>query len=391
MQVSRRGRLEPFVACAANLQPPPTTLLQRLHPRCLLLSPAAQTATYFGTTASTTSTRSIWGTGSTHASSPEGGRALTFWGSWPNAPCNASPWNYTIANHEFSTPAGTVISAFQPQCGDSAQSGGPSIEADVITDGGDRLHLIRTTADSRGPFAPFGPDGQPPSSANKHIAASYVAFNPPWRNTVANRTRPWGAGAGDRLRMAIRCNQSVAAVELPESAQQQLQQVVTVTLVNEDCDPASSSTFGQIELNLKTFLSGVHAKNPDSDATAFNDGGQGGLLSIVGPINGKGQVTMLAARGKRVEAYTSWGSPTQNSTFESTTFQVEVLWSHWLHLLDAVTDGDPAATFGQKWDVPNSWVLLRAGYGQENYNPVPASQSTIEGYFYSLEVISTAA
>ena len=39
---------------------------------------------------------------------------------------------------------------------------------------------------------------------------------------------------------------------------------------------------------------GIHAYNASSDATAFNDGGQGGLIVIVGPINAYGRTTQLS-------------------------------------------------------------------------------------------------
>jgi hypothetical protein len=51
------------------------------------------------------------------------------------------------------------------------------------------------------------------------------------------------------------------------------------------------ASYCQISFNVKTHISGVHAYTPASDATSFNDGGQGGLIVVLGPINSNGLTT----------------------------------------------------------------------------------------------------
>ena len=95
--------------------------------------------------------------------------------------------------------------------------------------------------------------------------------------------------------------------------------------------------------------------------------------------------------GVRYDAWTSWGAGTRASGFNLTKFQVEVTWSQFQQLLVGVTeeDGDPSAVYGPRWNSTDAWVLLRAGYGQENYNR-GTTTSVLEGLFQSLEVLSLA-
>ena len=77
----------------------------------------------------------------------------------------------------------------------------------------------------------------------------------------------------------------------------------------------------------------------------------------------------------------------QSAPYGLRDFRVEITWRQFQGVLRSVTAGDPAPVFGDSWSVPENWVLLRAGYGQENFNN-SSSTSTIEGYFTSLEVVS---
>jgi hypothetical protein len=210
--------------------------------------------------------------------------------------------------------------------------------------------------------------------------------------------RPWDADYTDltRLRVAIRSSQAVTAAVIPVPAEQQLQQVINLCFINELCDIANSSSYCQICFNLKTHISGVNSYSPSDDATSFNDLGQGGLIAVVGPINSAGRTTNFSFGGSRTPAYTSWGAATQAGVFALTTFQVEISWGHFQGILGAVTGGDVGRVFGPQARNRSAWVLLRAGYGQENYNKEPAAANvaaetstgfpTIEGLFESLEV-----
>jgi hypothetical protein len=354
--------------------------------------PLELTPTYFKAVASTVRTNSSWGTATTHAPRVESTRALTFWGHFVAGSCataNVAPvWGFT-ARHNFTTPLGIVDTAFYPNC---AGLFGPSLEADIIH-AGTPNHLIRTNAAVNGPFAAFGPAGQNPSGANARIAATYVDFNPRYQSSFANRMKPWSASYTDpaRLRVAIRVTQSVTQASIPQPAVQQLQQVINLCFINEKCNLTASSSFCQISFNIKTHISGVHAYTPSSDARAFNDAGQGGLIVIVGPINSKGLNTSFkGAAGERTSVWSSWGAATQASTFAETKFQVETTWVQFQAVLRGVTEGDPAPVFGEAWNDRSAWVLLRAGYGQENFNNGNVT-STVEGMFESMELISVGS
>ena len=360
-------------------------------------TPLVLTPTLFRATGATQRVNSSWGVATTHAPQPENYRSLTFWGHFVREPCDRKVWGFTAAH---TLPHASVTSAdarsgpgFYPQCGDAF---GPSFEADVLEPDGTPTHLVRTQASAAGPFAQYSVEGQNPSGANKFIAATYTDFNPKWSSGIPNRMRPWGAAiskspatAGE-LRAIIRAKQSVTLVDLSQPAVQQLQQDVSLCFINERCDRAVSRSFCQIVFNVKTFIAGVHAYTPSSDATAFNDGGQGGLIAVVGPINMPGlPTTFHNASGVQQSSWTSRGSATQSVEFSRRTFAIEITWKQFQAVLLSVTDGDPEPVFGAagEWAVPGNWVLLRAGYGQENYNN-GTGMSTIEGKFESLEVES---
>lgn len=86
-------------------------------------------------------------------------------------------------------------------------------------------------------------------------------------------------------------------------------------------------------------------------------------------------------------AWTSWASPTQLQSFQEKTFQIEMSWVQFQALLMNVTNNNPASVFGNRWNDPQAWILLRIGYGQENYNKSSAS-SLIEGLFESVEILA---
>ena len=344
---------------------------------------------HFMATASTVRVNSSWGTANTHAPHPENFRSLTFWGHFVDGPCStaavAPVWGFT-AKHKFTgAPSGE---AFYPDCGGLY---GPSLEADIV-ESGTAAHLIVTESTRSGPFSGFGAHGQNPSGANAHIAATYVDFNPQFQPQYANRMKPWSATYSDpsRLRVAIRVNQSVVLSLIPQPSLQQLQQVLHVCFINEMCDSSTSSSYCQISFNIKTHISGAHAYVPGSDATAFNDNGQGGLIVVVGPINHKGLSTNMSTSRGNIVTWTSWGLSTQSGTFEQGTFQVEITWDQFQSVLLAVTDENPIAVFGDEWNNRSAWVLLRSGYGQENWN-VGNTTSSVRGLFQSMELMSVGS
>jgi hypothetical protein len=382
-----RLRLLPFalilgatLACGG----PDDDALEDASGAAIVRTPLSLRPTYFGATGATVRAASSWGTASTGAPQPQSTRSLTFWGRFVSAPCSSTAWGFNVA-HALTTPLGTVDAAYYPECGGVY---GPSVEADVLVSGTPN-HLLRTVSRAAGPFTGFSAAGQNGSGANAYIQGAYVDFNPRWDSGYASRMKPWSASYTnlDRLRVAIRGYQSVTQASIPQPTVQQLQQVMRVVFINERCDRAMSRSYCQIEFNVKTHVSGVNAYSPGSNATAFNDQGQGGLIAVVGPINTTGRSTDLVNAQGRRSAWTSWATATRATTFGRSLFQIEISWSQFQAVLNAVTANNPAPVFGSAWNDRNAWVLLRAGYGQENYNRGNTT-STIEGLVENLEVIS---
>lgn len=351
-------------------------------------TPLKLTPTDFLATGTTQRTASAWGTdfSQSRPSQPQNQRSTVIWGRWTSGPCTTSPWGYTVS-HSLTSPLGPVDGAYWPDCRGTY---GPSYEADIVI-GGKLQHVLHTLAQSSGPYSTFGAAGQPPSGSNKYIEASYAEFDPSWQSTYTNRMRPFGASYTDidRLRVALRTYQSVTQATLTNASAQQLQQVMTTTFINEQCTPSQSRSYCQIAFNMKTLLKGVNARPPSGDVTIVSDPGQGGLIVVWGPINTTANSNAFNGPFGRKNAWTSWGAGTQAGTFGETMFQVEISWNQFLDVLRAATAGDPASVFGASWNVPSSWVLIRAGYGQENYNTT-STMSLVEGAFDSLEIISVA-
>jgi hypothetical protein len=364
-------------------------------------APLVLTPSLFRATGATQRANSSWGVGTTRAPEPENYRSLTFWGHFVNEPCANKTWGFTgrhllPTTHASVLPKGSEDCGYYPQCEDTY---GPSFEADIFEPDGTPTHLVRTQASAAGPFAQYSIQGQNPSGANKYIAATYSDFNPKWKVGFPSRMRPWGGtstsssspgNSSRELRAIIHAKQSVTVATLSQPAVQQLQQDVNLCFINERCNRTASRSFCQIVFNIKTFIAGVHAYTPSSDATAFNDGGQGGLIAVVGPVNLAGEPTNFHnATGAQQTAWTSRGSATQSVGFSRRTFAIEVTWAQFQDVLLSTTGGNPGPVFGEsgEWAVPQNWVLLRAGYGQENYNN-GTGVSVIEGRFEMLEVAS---
>ena len=78
----------------------------------------------------------------------------------------------------------------------------------------------------------------------------------------------------------------------------------------------------------------------------------------------------------------------QTDAFErQQSFCVEISWAQFRGVLLSVTAGEPVGVFGEEWATPANWVLLRAGWGQENYNN-GSTVSVIEGTFGGLQIAS---
>jgi hypothetical protein len=277
------------------------------HAESTTWTPLVLNTTYFGATASTVRTNSSWGTAHTAAPAPLSTRSLTFWGAFKES-C-ALVWGFNV---ERQLPHTSAV-AFYPQC-DPAATGaryGPSVEADIVLpstataaattptgvaalplpsskDDGASTHFIRTVAGVDGPFIPYTAAGQAPSGANKHIAATYVDFNPAYLSTVLNRMKPWGAvhTNNTRLRMCVRVQQAVSTAIIPEPSISQLQQVATVTIINEQCNEQTSvrcSLLNRILHSQHTCdriarLSGCPPPPPDNCHHEFRPNTEGFLL-----------------------------------------------------------------------------------------------------------------
>ncbi len=322
---------------------------------------------------------SVWGIESYPEAVPQSTRSTVFWGRFQNNAC-ASPGYGANALHPLAVPGIPVFQALYPECNGSY---GPSVDADVYAHDAPQ-HLLRSEIRPGGAFQSFGQAGQNATGANAYIHAAYTSFNTPWRSNVPNRMRPWSGPSTnpDLIRFALIIEESVTKAVLEDPSRQQLQQVLWMNVINESCDIASSSSFCQIQLNFKTYIRGVGAYTTFDEGSAFNDGGQGGLIAVVGPIAANGQSTSVSGSS----AWTSWGSQTQVTAFADKKFQVEMSWNQFQQLLRNVTSGNPASVFGANWQDRNSWILLDAGYGQENYNASTTTTSTIEGLFESISI-----
>jgi len=342
-------------------------------------TPITLTSTYFRAEGNPTLGLSAWATASHPAAFPENVRSTIFWGRFLQNQC-ATPGYGPTLEHPLNISGMRVYKAMYPDC---MGSYGPTVEAHVYKHGASQ-HLLRSEVRPTSAFQSFGSSGQNASGANAYIQAAYTDFSPSWRMSAPNRLKPWsGPSAPDKIRLAIRVKQSVNRDLLESPSSQQLQQVIRMLVINEACDIGQSSSFCQIELNFKTYNRGVGAYTSFSKGDVFNDAGQGGLIAVVGPIAANGQTTNILGQ----PAWTSWGSSTQLQPFQDKTFQIEITWDQFQALLMRVTNANPAAVFGNNWNNRQSWVLLRIGYGQENYNRSQSS-SLIEGLFESVELFS---
>lgn len=341
----------------------------------------AVSPTYFAATATTPHGMSVWATASYPEALPDNRRSTVFWGRFMDGGC-AADGHGTLVPHPLSVDGATVYRAAYPDCGGLY---GPSVEGDVFAFGAPQ-HLLRTEVSPSGAFQDFGSAGQNASGANQFIEAAYVEYNPSSSASAPDRMRPWGGPSTepDSIRFALRAQESVTRDALGDAGAQQLQQVLRMVVINEACDPASSCSFCQIELNFKTYNRGVGAYTSFTEGDAFNDAGQGGLIAVVGPIGDSGQSTRING----ASAWTSWGNSTQLSPFDDKTFQVEMSWTQFQNLLVGVAEGNPVPVFGTRWQDRDAWILLRIGYGQENYNRSSSATSLVEGMFESLEVLA---
>ncbi len=342
-------------------------------------TPITLSETYFRADATAPRSVSAWGIASYPNAIPKSTRSTIFWGRFQNNTCEAPGFGLTV-EHPLTVPSIPVFQAFYPECDASY---GPSLDADVYAHDAPQ-HMLRSEVTPTGAFQSFGASGQNATGANAYIQAAYTAFNTPWQSNVANRLRPWGGPSTDpdQIRFALSIQESVTEAVLEDPTRQQLQQILWMNVINESCNIASSSSFCQIQINLKTYIRGVGAYTSFDEGSAFNDGGQGGLIAVVGPIAATGQSTSVSGSS----AWTSWGSSTQIAPFEDKKFQVEMSWTQFQQLLVNVTNNNPAGVFGASWQDRNSWVLLDVGYGQENYNTSTTTTSTIEGLFESIEI-----
>ncbi len=354
----------------------------------LVTTPMTVTPTYVHVDGTAPRGTSAWAIASSPIAQPQETRSTTFFGRFVGNACAAPGYGPAVA-HPFALGSvqGIVQDALFPDCQGAY---GPSVDASVIVDGV-RQHLLRSEVRPAGAFETFGASGQNGSGANAYILATYTAFNPRWRQAEANRFKPWNASPGpiidpNLLRVAFRMRESVTADLLADPATAQLQQVLRFVIINESCNISTSPTFCQLELNFKTYNRGLNAYTSFATGNYFGDLGQGGLIAVVGPIGSTGQSTTIGGRS----AWTSWGSETQLAAFTSKTFQVEVSWRQFLDLMGTVTAGNPQLAFGPSWNDRSAWVLLRAGYGQENYNTSPNASSLVEGLFDTLEIFSLA-
>ncbi len=344
-------------------------------------TPITLSASHFLGDATAPRSVSAWGIESYPEAIPKSTRSTILWGRFQNNAC-ATPGYGLNVEHPLAVSGIPVFQGFYPEC---ASAYGPSVDADVYAHDAPQ-HLLRSKVTPGGAFQSFGPAGQNATGANAYIGAAYTSFTTPWRSNVPNRLRPWGGSSAtpDLIRVALIVQESVTQAVLEDPSQQQLQQVLWMNVINESCDIASSSSFCQIQLNFKTYIRGVGAYTTFDEGSAFNDGGQGGLIAVVGPIAASGQSTSVSGS----PAWTSWASSTQVAPFDDKKFQVEISWTQFQQLLINVTGGNPAAVFGASWQDRNTWVLLDVGYGQENYNASATATSTIEGLFESIEILA---
>lgn len=342
-------------------------------------TPVTLTSTYFSADATAPQGVSAWAIANYPNALPQNERSTIFWGRFQNNSCS-SPGYGSNVEHPLSIPGITVFDAFYPDC---SSNYGPSVDAIVYANDAVQ-HLLRSDITPGGAFQSFGPSGQNSTGANAYIQGIYTSFNPPWQANVPNRLHPWGGPSTDpdRIRFALRIQASVTKAVLDDPNHQQIQQTLWINVINEACSISNSSSYCQLQFNFKIFNLGKGAYTTFTQGSAFNDGGQGGLIAVVGPIADTGQSTSVSGS----PAWTSWGSSTQTAPYQDKTFQVEVSWNQFQQLLMNVTNNNPSAVYGSKWRDRNSWTMINVGYGLENYNPSSTARSIVTGLFKKIEV-----
>jgi hypothetical protein len=326
-------------------------------------------------------------------------RNTVFWGRFRGDLCTG--WGTTVA-HPLAVPGFEVLDALFPDC-DGAF--GPSVDA-TLTAQGRRLHLLRTENSPGFPFRGF--DRNVENEPGVDVQATYTDFIPNLGVGAADQFRPWNAPSvdsdPDQLLLGFRAREGVRAAVVEDAKSTQLQQILHFRVMNEACwraaQQAAQQAAGgspadgkcQVKVVLKTFDQGVGADTASDDGTFFTDQRQGGLVTIVGPIGAMAQTTLVRGKSasERVPAWTSWGPPTQALPFADNNFWVEISWRQFQALLSAVSGGAPESEtyFGPRWNDRSAWLLVSAGYGQENRNSSQTARSAIEGAFDTLDVVA---
>lgn len=341
-----------------------------------------QESSYFFADGNVQRTESFWGSytaGNVLFSTLH--RHTAFWGD-PQGGCLDKTWDIT-KEIEMNSIYGifNTNNHFQkvntPFCNNELY--GKSFEGDLYRNG-EYTHVLHTESSPNSFLRTHvvNPD--------KYITGTYTTLMSDWNSS--HKLKPWLQGVDEMIsltRVAIITHQSVPLLNIPNNTKQQLQQGIRTVFINEDCNINTSPSYCQLEFNIKTLLAGKNETTPASSANYFADPGQAGLIAVLGPINSEGN-------GTNLEGYTSWiswGQPTQNQTFMDQKFQIEMTWENFTNTLKTITKNNPVPYFGNNWNKRSSWVLLDIGYGQENYNENPNTEtSTIEGFFDNIEVIA---
>jgi hypothetical protein len=233
------------------------------------------------------------------------------------------------------------------------------------------------------------------NGANKFIQGSFVTFRFDWRSDIV--MRPWigSADPGDpRLRVAIITMQNVGEMAAPSSQVSkginQAKQQITVELINDSCQRKKllgDKAVCQLSYLLHTAIvqegvSDWNSANWFKRATLFLDPGQGGHAVFYGPIYGKSKPTYANDYSTlNIDLWKSWGEPTQHAKFSNQKFQVEISFQQLENALKLIVarkepgvgyrDVTPTLLrnyFGDWWDRPDEWKLLRTIVAQEVHN-----------------------
>lgn len=260
-------------------------------------------------------------------------------------------------------------------------------------------------------FGNFDAGGQwwLPGGPNRYILATYVDF---WKHVDTEKhwadpliTYPFTGNSADNnlRRMAIVSYQGSPQTDIRNN-RTQIQQNMQVELVNKQCGRREGNRKCALNIVIPTRVEGLN-QDAGKDMYYLNDGGSGGLPTLIGQLRGPGHPTIFkycwSWMGDCV-AMRSWAAATTHWAFTSgVRFQAEISVNQFFRMLKYVTaqvlqlvqreptHAQVTSVFGEGWDNVWNWGMAHARFGQEVYNEQFAtSGANIGGNITELSVIA---